>query len=73
MITLWEIVSELNHVIMLCGLVFQEDFAQACITFLRRRCPYLLGLSLEKELPKSVQLPQETVVTMLSCLQSFLG
>lgn len=56
-----------------CYLVFQEDFAQACITFLRRRCPYLLGVSIEKELPKSVQLPQETVVTMLSCLQSFVG
>lgn len=53
--------------------IFQEEFAHACITFLKRRCPYLLGVSLEKELPKSVQLPQETVVTMLSCLQSFLG
>lgn len=56
----------------MCDLVFQEDFAQACISFLRRRCPHLLGVSIEKELPKSVQLPQETVVTMLSCLQSFL-
>ncbi|KAK2550448.1 CCR4-NOT transcription complex subunit 1 [Acropora cervicornis] len=51
----------------------QEEFAQACVVFLRRRCPHLLGVSLDKELPKSVQLPQETVVTMLSCLQSFLG
>lgn len=51
----------------------QEEFGQACVAFLRRRCPYLLGMSLDKELPKSVQLPQETVVTMLSCLQSFLG
>ena len=55
------------------GIFFQEEFGQACVAFLRRRCPYLLGMSLDKELPKSVQLPQETVVTMLSCLQSFLG
>lgn len=52
---------------------FQEEFAQACVSFLRRRCPHLLGVPLDKELPKSVQLPQETIVTVLSCLQSFMG
>ena len=64
---LWQLLLKYNH------FHFQEEFAQACVSFLRRRCPHLLGVSLDKELPKSVQLPQETVVTVLSCLQSFLG
>lgn len=64
---LWQLCIKYNH------FHFQEEFAQACVSFLRRRCPHLLGVSLDKELPKSVQLPQETVVTVLSCLQSFLG
>lgn len=51
----------------------KEEFAQSCIVFLRRRCPSLLGVTIDKELPKSAQLPQETVVTMLSCLQAFLS
>lgn len=63
---LWQLLLKYNHS------HFQEEFAQACVSFLRRRCPHLLGVSLDKELPKSVQLPQETVVTVLSCLQSFL-
>ena len=57
--------------LIFCG-SFQEEFAQSCIVFLRRRCPSLLGVTIDKELPKSAQLPQETVVTMLSCLQAFL-
>ena len=64
---LWQLFIKYNY------FHFQEEFAQACVSFLRRRCPHLLGVSLDKELPKSVQLPQETVVTVLSCLQSFLG
>ncbi|XP_048577201.1 CCR4-NOT transcription complex subunit 1 isoform X2 [Nematostella vectensis] len=51
----------------------QEEFAQATITFLKRRCPTLVGISLDKELPKSIQLPAETVSTMLSCLQVYLA
>lgn len=50
-----------------------EDFAVAVVDFLKRRCPHLAGIIPEKELPKSAQLPQETVNTMLSCLQAYSG
>ncbi|XP_065678715.1 CCR4-NOT transcription complex subunit 1 isoform X1 [Hydra vulgaris] len=48
----------------------QEPFTQALVNFLKRRCPQLLGLS-DKELPKAVQLPPETISTTLSCLHQF--
>uniref|UniRef100_A0A8C3PFE8 CCR4-NOT transcription complex subunit 1 n=1 Tax=Chrysemys picta bellii TaxID=8478 RepID=A0A8C3PFE8_CHRPI len=48
-----------------------EPFIQACMTFLKRRCPSILGgLAPEKDQPKSAQLPPETLATMLACLQA---
>lgn len=54
--------------------LFQEPFIQACMTFLKRRCPSILGgLAPEKDQPKSAQLPPETLATMLACLQACAG
>lgn len=54
--------------------VLQEPFIQACVTFLKRRCPTIMGgLAPEKDQPKSAQLPPETLATMLACLQSCAG
>uniref|UniRef100_A0A3B4DJ43 CCR4-NOT transcription complex subunit 1 n=1 Tax=Pygocentrus nattereri TaxID=42514 RepID=A0A3B4DJ43_PYGNA len=51
-----------------------EPFIQACVTFLKRRCPTIMGgLAPEKDQPKSAQLPPETLATMLACLQSCAG
>ncbi|KAM9302308.1 CCR4-NOT transcription complex subunit 1 [Gastrophryne carolinensis] len=51
-----------------------EPFVQACMTFLKRRCPSILGgLPPEKDQPKSAQLPPETLATMLACLQACAG
>ncbi|XP_052322025.1 CCR4-NOT transcription complex subunit 1-like isoform X17 [Oncorhynchus keta] len=51
-----------------------EPFIQACVTFLKRRCPSIIGgLALEKDQPKSALLPPETMATMLGCLQSCAG
>uniref|UniRef100_A0A671N2T8 CCR4-NOT transcription complex subunit 1 n=1 Tax=Sinocyclocheilus anshuiensis TaxID=1608454 RepID=A0A671N2T8_9TELE len=51
-----------------------EPFIQACVTFLKRRCPSIMGgLVPEKDQPKSAQLPPETLATMLACLQSCAG
>jgi len=49
----------------------KEAFIQACVIFLKRRCPQLMGLPIKEEHPqtRSQQLPPETVVTMLSCLK----
>ncbi|BFZ13263.1 hypothetical protein BsWGS_16302 [Bradybaena similaris] len=45
-----------------------EAFIQACVTFLKRRCPQLLGLPKKKASPQmqSQQLSPETVATMLN-------
>lgn len=52
----------------------QEPFIQACVTFLKRRCPSIMGgLPPDKDQPKSSQLPPETLATMLACLQSCAG
>nr|XP_025043032.1 CCR4-NOT transcription complex subunit 1 isoform X8 [Pelodiscus sinensis] len=52
----------------------KEPFIQACMTFLKRRCPSILGgLVPEKDQPKSAQLPPETLATMLACLQACAG
>ncbi|KTG44811.1 hypothetical protein cypCar_00007123 [Cyprinus carpio] len=52
----------------------KEPFIQACVTFLKRRCPSIMGgLAPEKDQPKSAQLPPETLATMLACLQSCAG
>ncbi|XP_041650917.1 CCR4-NOT transcription complex subunit 1 isoform X6 [Cheilinus undulatus] len=51
-----------------------EPFIQACVTFLKRRCPSIMGgLAPDKDQPKSAQLPPETLATMLVCLQSHAG
>ncbi|KYO27502.1 CCR4-NOT transcription complex subunit 1 isoform B [Alligator mississippiensis] len=51
-----------------------EPFITACMTFLKRRCPSILGgLAPEKDQPKSAQLPPETLATMLACLQACAG
>ncbi|CAJ0940956.1 unnamed protein product [Ranitomeya imitator] len=52
----------------------KEPFVQACMTFLKRRCPSILGgIAPEKDQPKSSQLPPETLATMLACLQACAG
>uniref|UniRef100_UPI00358E5F7C CCR4-NOT transcription complex subunit 1-like isoform X3 n=1 Tax=Myxine glutinosa TaxID=7769 RepID=UPI00358E5F7C len=51
-----------------------EPFIQACVSFLKRRCPTIMGgLPPEKEQPKSAQLPPETLSAMLLCLQACAG
>ena len=53
---------------------YQEMFVQACVGFLKRRCPQLFSGKMDESLQsKSQQLPPETVTTMLSCLQTFAG
>uniref|UniRef100_A0A8C7Z4A9 CCR4-NOT transcription complex subunit 1 n=1 Tax=Oryzias sinensis TaxID=183150 RepID=A0A8C7Z4A9_9TELE len=52
----------------------KEPFIQACVTFLKRRCPSIMGgLAPDKDQPKSAQLPPETLATMLACLQTCAG
>ncbi|KAL3243942.1 hypothetical protein MRX96_019525 [Rhipicephalus microplus] len=52
----------------------KEAFIQACVNFLKRRCPQIMGgIVKEENLPKSAQLPAETLATMLSCLQQYAG
>lgn len=51
-----------------------EHFVQACVSFLKRRCPQIMGgLVKEDGIPKSAQLPPETLATMLACLQACAG
>lgn len=51
-----------------------ESFVQDCVSFLKRRCPQIMGATLKEEnLPKSAQLPTETLTTMLACLQACTG
>ena len=53
---------------------FQEQFVQACVNFLKRRCPQLYGGQMKDEPQnKSQQLPTDTLTTMLHCLQAFAG
>jgi CCR4-NOT transcription complex subunit 1 len=40
----------------------------------QRRCPQIMGNAVKEEnLPKSAQLPHETLTTMLACLQGCAG
>lgn len=50
----------------------KEPFIQACVTFLKQRCPQLLG-SVKEDQPqtKSQQLPPDTIATMLTCLKTY--
>lgn len=51
-----------------------ENFVKECVAFLKRRCPQILGGMVKEEtLPKSAQLPPETLATMLACLQTCAG
>ncbi|KAL4234231.1 CCR4-NOT transcription complex subunit 1 [Mactra antiquata] len=48
----------------------REPFIQTCVTFLKRRCPQLIGgYPKDDSQSKSQQLPHETIATMLTCLQ----
>lgn len=49
-----------------------ENFVQACIKFLHRRCPQLIGKT-EDPLTKAAMLPNETITTMVLCLQQCAG
>ncbi|XP_070201958.1 CCR4-NOT transcription complex subunit 1-like isoform X11 [Littorina saxatilis] len=51
----------------------KEPFISACVLFLKRRCPQLVGVGKEEPQAKSQQLPPETVATMLNCLKQFAG
>ncbi|XP_013418035.1 CCR4-NOT transcription complex subunit 1 [Lingula anatina] len=52
-----------------------EPFIQACVNFLKRRCPQLTGPGMKDDQPqsKSQQLPPETLTTMLACLHACAG
>ncbi|XP_012340948.1 CCR4-NOT transcription complex subunit 1 isoform X3 [Apis florea] len=52
-----------------------EVFVTACVKFLQRRCPQVMGPGIKEDLtvPKASQLPQETLTTMLACLQVCAG
>ncbi|XP_070574645.1 LOW QUALITY PROTEIN: CCR4-NOT transcription complex subunit 1-like [Ptychodera flava] len=52
-----------------------ELFVQACVSFLKRRAPQVLGGLVDKPDmgPKAGQLPPETIGTMLACIQACVG
>ncbi|XP_033331917.1 CCR4-NOT transcription complex subunit 1 isoform X4 [Megalopta genalis] len=52
-----------------------EVFVTACVKFLQRRCPQVMGPGIKEDItvPKASQLPQETLTTMLACLQVCAG
>lgn len=52
-----------------------EIFVAACVKFLERRCPQVVGSGVKEDpsLPKASQLPQETLTTILACLQVCAG
>ncbi|XP_035741230.1 CCR4-NOT transcription complex subunit 1-like isoform X2 [Vespa mandarinia] len=52
-----------------------EVFVAACVKFLHRRCPQVMGPGIKEDptVPKASQLPQETLTTILACLQVCAG
>lgn len=52
-----------------------EIFVTACVKFLQRRCPQVMGPGIKEDptVPKASQLPQETLTTILACLQVCAG
>ncbi|XP_024942334.1 CCR4-NOT transcription complex subunit 1 isoform X8 [Cephus cinctus] len=52
-----------------------EVFVAACVKFLQRRCPQVMGPGMKEDptVPKASQLPQETLTTILACLQVCAG
>ena len=53
----------------------KEPFISACVSFLKRRCPQLMGPGAKDELPqsKSQQLPPDTIGHMVTCLKQYAG
>lgn len=52
-----------------------EVFVTACVKFLQRRCPQVMGPGIKEDptIPKASQLPSETLTTILACLQVCTG
>ncbi|VVC27811.1 Hypothetical protein CINCED_3A013043 [Cinara cedri] len=51
-----------------------ENFISACIKFLHKRCPQLVGSSTKDDsLSKCTPLSSETILTMLNCLRNVTG
>jgi len=52
-----------------------EIFVTACVKFLQRRCPQIMGTGIKEDptIPKASQLPQETLTTILVSLQGCTG
>lgn len=52
-----------------------EAFVAACVKFLQRRCPQVIGPGMKDDpsVSKATQLPQETLTTILHCLQVCVG
>uniref|UniRef100_A0A182JXB0 CHK kinase-like domain-containing protein n=1 Tax=Anopheles christyi TaxID=43041 RepID=A0A182JXB0_9DIPT len=51
-----------------------EPFVKTILKFLQRRCPQIMGGKYsEEQIPKSSQLPPETLITILNCLQACIG
>ncbi|XP_053697550.1 CCR4-NOT transcription complex subunit 1 [Sabethes cyaneus] len=51
-----------------------EPFVKTIIKFLQRRCPQIMvGKFADEQIPKSAQLPPETLSTILTCLQACVG
>ncbi|XP_076470610.1 CCR4-NOT transcription complex subunit 1-like isoform X2 [Babylonia areolata] len=51
----------------------KEPFISACVTFLKRRCPQLMGGKDEQPLNKPQTLMPEAITTMLQCLKQVAG
>lgn len=51
-----------------------EPFVKTIIKFLQRRCPQIMvGKYADEQIPKSAQLPPETLSTIITCLQACVG
>ena len=71
-VVMWWRVGALSRCpVMLCISVGQEPFISACVSFLKRRCPQLMGVGKDEPQTKSQQLPPDTIITMLHCLKQF--
>eukprot|EP00794_Sanderia_malayensis_P019065 gene19065-20980_t len=66
-------ISMVELMISMVELMISEQFPTALVNYLKKRCPHLIGISSDKELPKAVKLPKETIEAMLSCLQLLIN
>lgn len=48
-----------------------EPFVSACVKFLQKRCPQLMGGAMKDEMAKPAQLSPDTLTTMLTCIQAY--